>query len=935
PDGAELSRYPAPVSDLAGLAISDDGKEGAAVGMNGEIKVWSIPDGKAVVSLAGSGNERALALDSGHSKLLSGGEDGVTRLWALPKGVELARYVIFFEEEREWICIVPELYFNSSARGSSLYLIRDGGNSFSLLQFSERFFRPDKIAKSIEGKLDRGEKAAMDKEIKNARGLPELEILTQNGMTTNEKEVPVLVKIRENKGGIGTIAVHKNGKLDGLLSLESVVTKGPYKEGGKNTYEAALPVRLKDSVVNRIDIYVFNQDNGPKTLPASIDVVSGRIPLPGERGPVLHILASGIDNYKNPKLNLNYSKKDAEALGALFGEQEKGALYEAVETYHLYDEEVTRVGFEGIFDQIQKGVEEQDSFVFCYVGHGDKDKNGNFYIVPYDYSKGSEERNIARHDIIGNILKIPAKNTLIILDTCRSGAILEMESEFGLMLKELGQRAIMVAAAGDQSAYEAEGLEHGVFTASLLEGLGREAAGKEDRYISAAAIANHIRSDVPNKLERIITGKTRAIISDAESTREQVLRQEPLTLIPDEDFRIVDRFLEPGKLIVSVKSPGKVMIMGRPDEPAPVNAGASLEYELKEGEYEVSVLYEDSNSETLPVQVYNRELASLNFEYEVAEPGTLTIRSSARGLVSIKETGERPIPISANGTITRKLDVGSYMVTMEYDDLRTESRRVNIGNKSSAAVSFENGPAYYPGFVLIRGGTFKMGSPDSEQGRDAERERQHTVTLGSFYMGSQEITQAGYAAVMGGSSGGRGGDRLPVVNVTWQDAINYCNARSRKENLAEAYTIRGTRVIWNREADGYRLPTEAEWEYAYRAGSSSPYPSGNSINRSTANYDTGRPSNVGSYAPNSFGLYDMGGNVWEWCWDWEGPYSSESSVDPAGPATGQLRMTRGGGFNSAGNVAELRSAWRGGDPPNGKDNDVGFRVVRPVKQEKR
>ena len=128
-------------------------------------------------------------------------------------------------------------------------------------------------------------------------------------------------------------------------------------------------------------------------------------------------------------------------------------------------------------------------------------------------------------------------------------------------------------------------------------------------------------------------------------------------------------------------------------------------------------------------------------------------------------------------------------------------------------------------FVLVKGGTFEMGSPDSEIRREKD-EKQHQVTIRDFHMGAHEVTQREYREQMGSASGNFTGDDLPVENVSWYDAVAFCNARSVKEGLTPAYTVTGTgdtpTVVWNRDADGYRLPTEAEWEYACRAGTKTP-----------------------------------------------------------------------------------------------------------------
>ena len=139
------------------------------------------------------------------------------------------------------------------------------------------------------------------------------------------------------------------------------------------------------------------------------------------------------------------------------------------------------------------------------------------------------------------------------------------------------------------------------------------------------------------------------------------------------------------------------------------------------------------------------------------------------------------------------------------------------------------------GFLLIIGGTFTMGSPDSEAWRSAD-ETQHSVTVSDFYMSAYEVTQQEYQEVIGDNPSNFSGENLPVENISWLDAVAYCNARSEREGLTPAYTIDGTSVSWDRSANGYRLPTEAEWEYACRAGTTTPFNTETSISAEESNY---------------------------------------------------------------------------------------------------
>ena len=232
-------------------------------------------------------------------------------------------------------------------------------------------------------------------------------------------------------------------------------------------------------------------------------------------------------------------------------------------------------------------------------------------------------------------------------------------------------------------------------------------------------------------------------------------------------------------------------------------------------------------------------------------------------------------------------------------------------------------------FIFIEGGTFLMGSPVSEVRRFDNEGPQRQVTVNSFYMGMYEVTQKEYEEIMGVNPSRFRGDDLPVECVSWLDAIEYCNRRSIREGLTPAYIIIGSNIVWDREANGYRLPTEAEWEYACRAGTTGDFNTGSGITSSQANFDnnTGRTTPAGSFAPNAWGLYDMHGNVWEWCWDLFGSYPNTAQTNPSGPVSGTDRVLRGGGWSNS--VRHIRSACRVNAASSYWANGIGFRLVRP------
>jgi formylglycine-generating enzyme required for sulfatase activity len=240
----------------------------------------------------------------------------------------------------------------------------------------------------------------------------------------------------------------------------------------------------------------------------------------------------------------------------------------------------------------------------------------------------------------------------------------------------------------------------------------------------------------------------------------------------------------------------------------------------------------------------------------------------------------------------------------------------------------------YSDYVLIKGGKYRVGSPKNEYGRDIkEREQKRYVRVKDFYLAKHEVTQKLYEDIMGGHNSSFLGENYPVDNVTWFEAVEFCNKLSEYEGLQPVYTINYEtpyrpkyspfpywpyyHVTWNIDANGYRLPTSDEWEIACRAGSRTAFNTGKSITTEQANFGGSLLNkdnhilSIGSFKANAWGFYDMHGNIAEWCWDWYDKFE-------------WLKVFRGGGWSDG--VHSLRSAAILCTPAT--DKGVGFRLAK-------
>ena len=357
--------------------------------------------------------------------------------------------------------------------------------------------------------------------------------------------------------------------------------------------------------------------------------------------------------------------------------------------------------------------------------------------------------------------------------------------------------------------------------------------------------------------------------------------------------------------------------------------------EVSAGQYLIEVSKDGWYSQSKTVEVVKGINKSVDFILKQMT-GSLQVTISPMESKSVlKRTGEKDVSWTGS-TYQENLPVGEYELITSLSGYGTQTNKVKVKEKETASlkVVLEKEKEVIPSqktvsgnieMVFVEGGTFQMGSDDEKP--------VHSVTVSDFYIGKYEVTQGEYKAVMGKnpSSFTSSGNNAPVEQVSWYDAVEYCNKLSEKEGLKKCYSGSGESIKRDFSANGYRLPTEAEWEYAARGGNKSKgyhYSGSNDIG-SVAWYNDNSGSkthSIGSKQANELGIYDMSGNVLEWCCDWYGDYSSSAQINPRGPGSGSYRVGRGGGWFY--DARSCSTAYRRISTPASSNLYIGFRLSR-------
>ncbi len=582
--------------------------------------------------------------------------------------------------------------------------------------------------------------------------------------------------------------------------------------------------------------------------------------------------------------------------------------------------------------------EAEDARLFVwFAGHGHT-MDGEGYLIPSD----------APHPDAGARFKLKAlsmrrfgewvrganaKHALAVFDSCFSGTIFKSGRSTPpaavTRATTLPVRQFLTSGDADQ-----EVLDDGRFRKLFVRAInGEEPADlNRDGYLTGSELGMYLTDRLTNLSESRQTPRYGKLLD------EDYDRGDFVFLLAGGDA-VVERPAPSAATTLSVDSPvrgAQVFLDGKP-----VGNTTLRDVAVSPGGHSVRVEMPGYEVYERTVQVEKGRSVSLFVDLSKKAP---EVRMPAKGRLYVEtDPGDAQVKILNIGPRFYdgiELDPGRYQLEISASGYETKSfwvelgagedKRIDIGLESKSSPVVSGGGAgtklrndFGMEFVYIPPGSFEMGSPSNEPER-FDNEKQHQVTLtNGFYMQTTEVTQGQWESVMGSNPSyfKNCGRNCPVEQVSWEDVQEFVRKLNGRDGK-----------------NSYRLPTEAEWEYAARAGTTTPFAFGDCLSTGQANYDGNNPMPgcskgeyrqttvpADSFSPNKWGLYNMHGNVWEWCQDWYGDYPSGSVTDPKGPGSSSARVFRGGSWGSL--AGYCRSALRNYRVPSNRHGHVGFRLV--------
>ncbi|MEH2192205.1 MAG: SUMF1/EgtB/PvdO family nonheme iron enzyme [Nostoc sp.] len=622
--------------------------------------------------------------------------------------------------------------------------------------------------------------------------------------------------------------------------------------------------------------------------------------------------------------------KDVEAMQRVLVNPEMGGFAPSDITV-LKDSQRQEIeeAIENLFNNRQK----DDLLLFYFSGHGIKDDRGQLYLssraTKKINGKLAKSSAVAASFLHNNINDSRSQRQVVILDCCFSGAITQgmtVKSDGSLNVQEqLGGkgRAILTSSTSTQYSFEQEGSELSIYTRYLVEGIETGAADKDtDGWISIDELHEYASTKV-QEAAPAMTPKFYPV----EEGHKILLAKSPKDDPKLKYRKEVERRINRGKFNVAARrllNSLRLQLKLTPEVADAIKAEVQQpyrEYQHKLEEYEATLLEAIADETTLSETTFN-DLRDYQ-QY-------LGLRNEDVASIEERIIGQQKPTVAIEPKPVLREQNPLNQFEFEVVTVNTKGEPINSSQQRAEFFSENLGNAVVLEMVAIPGGKFLMGSPENEPERQDSESPQHTVTVQPFFMGKFPVTQSQWAIVAAlkkvnidlnpEPSNFKGANR-PVECVSWDDAIEFCARLSNKTGKT------------------YRLPSEAEWEYACRAGTTTPFYFGETITTDLANYDGNytynsgsegeyrqQTTDVGIFLPNLFGLFDMHGNIWEWCQDgWHENYSKAPNNGSAWMGNDDKRLLRGGSWIY--NPGFCRSAFRNWSARDYSNYYVGFRVV--------
>jgi WD40 repeat protein len=482
--------------------FSRDGKTIYSGGADRIIRVWDPATSTVIKTFEGHLAEiTSLVFSPDNKMLISHSVDGVTKFWDLSTGKE------FFEHihlgGNDWMVKSPEGYFNATDNARKYIHFVSGLKTFSVDQFFNDFYRPDLLPKIFQNRgSDNDQMKGIHGKIKSSPP-PVVKIAV---IAAPENKADVLVRMINSGSGVQNLKLFHNGKN---IPLDYSNLKFPAEKDQATTYKHTVSLVGGTNVFTTTASNKDNVESDPQSAEMFSDIAS--------KSSTCHILAVGINKYKNEKLSLNYAKPDAESFSKLM--DEKGMnLFKAIELHTLYDQDATREKILKKLDELAAKIHQEDVFIFYYAGHGSMVDN-QFYFIPTESSRLYDAASLAKEAIQAGILQekfghIKALKQLIVMDACQSGGSVELLATRGASeekaIAQLSRSAgihVMASAGSEQFATEFTELGHGLFTFVFIRALQGEADGApKDGKVTIYELKSYIDDQVP-EMTRKLKGK--------------------------------------------------------------------------------------------------------------------------------------------------------------------------------------------------------------------------------------------------------------------------------------------------------------------------------------------------------------------------------------------------------------------------------------------